>query len=128
MEANHQTEVTAENDQSRSIEVTKKDSVTAGVLGGASFELYGPYDGDTLTAEEKAGLNKSSDTYIGKKTTNTSKGQCTFSGLEPGKWYYLKEVGVPSGYKLSAEVKSIKTTEASSANMRVSVDFRNDRL
>lgn len=128
VEANHQTEVTAENDQSRSIEVTKKDSVTAGVLGGASFELYGPYDGDTLTAEEKAGLNKSSDTYIGKKTTNTSKGQCTFSGLEPGKWYYLKEVGVPSGYKLSAEVKSIKTTEASSANMRVSVDFRNDRL
>jgi uncharacterized surface anchored protein/protocatechuate 3,4-dioxygenase beta subunit len=127
VEVNNGTPVT--NDQARSIIITKKDSKTGTVLSGAQFELYGPYDGNDLTEEEKSELNPTdnADKYAGASTPGEN-GAYTFSGLEAGKWYYVKETAAPSGYVLSTEVLAVQTTGSADKELQVTKDYPNDRL
>ncbi len=111
-----------ENEPTRSIEITKTDSVTEAVLPGAVLELYGPYD-TQLSEQEQAALTGSTTT-----ATTDEDGVCTFSDLKPGSWYYIKERTAPAGYALSSEVLEVRTTDSGSEDMQVSKEFENDRL
>ena len=113
------------NDELRSIKVVKEDSKKQAVkLEGASFELYGPYDSQQ-PLDEIEKLTSSSDFFVGRQPTDND-GACTFAGLLPGKYYYLKEAKAPEGYAL-AGVTEVKTTEAQEEELAVAVTIKDDR-
>lgn len=70
------------DDVTKTLTITKKDSVTDEVIKGAGFELYS---------------KENCKTKIKNEVKTDSKGTITFKDLEPGT-YYLKESTIPSGY------------------------------
>jgi len=69
------------------LKIYKKDSITGANLAGAVFEIY-------------TDPSCSSDSYVGKMTTN-AQGIATSGSLHSNKkQYYIKEVQAPSGYNI----------------------------
>ena len=123
MTKNHQTQVDPiENTELRSIVIHKEDSVTQDPLAEASFDMWGPFDNNTLTEEELGELTQSSENYEGRRQT-ISNGTCTFSGLQPGKYYYIREAITPDGYVTNTTGQWVQTTDSDDI-LSVSVTLR----
>ncbi len=121
VKSGQQTAVTVTNDALKTINVIKRDSeVAATKLPGVEFEIYGPYDASGTSLPEGA-------VAIDKQTTN-SDGVCEFTGLVPGKWYYLKEVQAANGYALNESIIPVQTTDGSDSATVTESTITNDRL
>ena len=109
---NQQTQVNPiENTELRSIVITKEDSETQAKLAGASFDMWGPFDSNNLTEEQLGNLTQSGENYEGRRQT-TSDGTCTFSDLQPGKYYYIREAITPDGYVTNTTGQWVRTTDS----------------
>lgn len=119
---NQQTQVDPiENTELRSIVITKNDSVTNAPLEDVSFDMWGPFDDNTLSEEEIIKGNF-------QRRTTDSNGTCTFSGLQPGKYYYIREASTPDGYVTNTTGQWVQTTAESDAELSVSVTVTNVRF
>ncbi len=85
-----------------------------------------PFDSNNLTEEELGELTQSSENYEGRRQT-VSSGTCTFSGLQPGKYYYIREAITPAGYVTNTTGQWVRTTDSDDI-LSVSVTFTNVRL
>lgn len=100
--AGGQTDVVVKNDPKIDITVKKVDSVnTATTLAGARFALYA-----TLAAAN-ADTGHTGAGAIAVSGTTTGTGLVTFSGLNPNRSYWLKEITTPSNYKVDRTVREI---------------------
>ncbi|MDO4276594.1 MAG: prealbumin-like fold domain-containing protein [Eubacteriales bacterium] len=121
VKSGQQTVSTATNDTIKAINVIKQDStVTKTKLPGVQFEIYGPYDASGTSLPEGAAK-------IDMRTTN-DEGVCAFSGLIPGKWYYLKEVMAANGYALNEDIIPVQTKGVSDLAAITEETVTNDRL
>lgn len=121
VESNKQTALTVTNAPLKSIKVVKVDSkVNTVKLKDVTFEIYGPYDaeGSAIPDGHKA---------LATKTTD-SDGVCEFTGLVPGKWYYLKEVKPADGYVQNETIISVQTPAGDNSTATVEQIVTNDRL
>lgn len=122
---NQQTAEEIDNTQLRSIQVKKTDSKTGAALSGATFDIWGPYE-SKLGEDASNALTVSDLSHIISGQT-TENGTYTFSGLQPGKWYYIRETAAPAGYVINPEGQWVQAT-VSDDDLSVEVTFKNDRL
>lgn len=94
---------------------TTKDNMvhqTVEVVPGKGF-VFGLYNSAVITYGNNQKLP--ADTLMATGTTDAS-GKLTFSGLYPHGDYYIKELSVPAGWKLSTEKHAVKLTSANKAS------------
>ncbi|CAM5673910.1 hypothetical protein SAVIM338S_07111 [Streptomyces avidinii] len=105
------------------IEILKKDATSGRPLRGAVFELWQETNG-------RPGLQTTgtpADTRTGPACATDTAGHCGLAGLALGT-YYLRETGVPEGYRLPARpVSGPHTLTADNAEAGIRVTLTNER-
>ena len=91
--------------QMGTIEITKMDSETNGLVDGAVYGLYAKED--ILHPDGRTGIVCKKDSLVGTFPSTGTDGKAVLNNLYLGK-YYVKEITAPTGYVLNTETYDVE--------------------